>query len=62
MERPTLENVLNDRARKVQYVFLAFRAMTRDEKVQAYTIWQAANKTPASGSVVIIETSIGIND
>ncbi len=62
MERPRVENVLNDRERKVRYVFVAYRTMTRTEKVEAYRVWHSSNRTPRTGSTVVIETSYGIND
>lgn len=62
MDKPAVENVLNDRERNVRFVFLAYRVMTREEKVERYRLWASTNPQPKRGSTVIIQTSVGIDD
>ena len=45
MEMPTVRNVVKDEQRKITYIFMAYRAMTREEILMGVSmLWQQRKK------------------
>ena len=63
MEMPNVENVLSDPSNKVTYRVLAYRALSRQELLQAVAlhIRQARGKKPKPGSTITIVSIAGFN-
>lgn len=62
MELPNVPNVIRDPERKVEYVVLAYRTLTRDEVLQAVQAFNRGKRAAPKNSRITITTTIGANE
>lgn len=63
MEQPNTRNVIKDAERKVTYVVMAYRQLSREEIVIAVRHHLSQRRgQPKKGSTIIIMTTFGYND
>ncbi len=63
MEQPSVRNVIKDPERKVTFVVLAYRELSRGEMVFAVRQYLSQRRgKPKKGSTVVIMTLFGFND
>jgi hypothetical protein len=59
MEMPTVRNVARDEQRNITYIFMAYRAMTREEMLMGVgALWQQRKK-PKKGMTLTVMTAHG---
>lgn len=63
MKSPTVANVLNDPAKRMQYRVMAYRTLTRQELLQSVALYlrQHKGKMPMKGGVITIVSIIGFD-
>lgn len=63
MEQPGVRNVIRDAERKVTFVVMAYRQLTREEMVFAVRAYLSQRRgKPKKGSTVVIVTLFGHED
>lgn len=59
MEMPTVRNVVKDEQRKITYIFMAYRAMTREEMLMGVSVLWQQRKKPKNGTTLTVMTTHG---
>lgn len=59
MEMPTVRNVVKDEERKNTYIFMAYRAMTREEMLMGVRLLWQQRKKPKKGATLTVITMHG---
>jgi hypothetical protein len=62
MELPSIPHVIRDPDRKVEYVVLAYRNLTREEVLQAIRAFNRGKRAAPKDSRITITTTIGANE